>query len=99
MVAIISPPPIAKVRLSNYIPLIRGNKASQQHQSIERQSLEKFKDEIFKKLTIAEKQLNTQPEDDYPEYNPLPPKRTFIVKARIRYGGRTRPLPYPTDTE
>jgi hypothetical protein len=99
MVAIISPPPIAEVRPSNYIPLIRGNGASQQYQSMERQSLEKFKDEIFKKLTVAEKQLNTQPEDDYPEYSPLPPKRTFTVKARIRYGGRTQPLPYPIDTE
>jgi hypothetical protein len=27
-------------------------------------------------------------------YNPIPPKRTFTVKARLRFTGRSQPIPY-----
>jgi Arc/MetJ-type ribon-helix-helix transcriptional regulator len=27
-------------------------------------------------------------------YNPMPPKRTFTVKARLRFTGRSQPIPY-----
>jgi hypothetical protein len=35
--------------------------------------------------------------DDEFSYQSLPPKRSFTVKARIRFGGRMQPLPYDFD--
>jgi hypothetical protein len=32
-------------------------------------------------------------------YNPIPPKRTFTVKARLRFTGRSQPLPYPLNDD
>lgn len=32
------------------------------------------------------------------DYNPIPPKRSFIVQGRYEYRGRGTPLPYPDPT-
>jgi hypothetical protein len=37
------------------------------------------------------------PDDGEFSYQSPPPKRSFTVKARIRFGGRIPPLPYDFD--
>lgn len=68
-------------------------------QSLERRRLAEFTDKIWKTLTPSEQQL-TIPEDIQEiSYNPVPPKRTFTVRARYQFKGRIEPQPYQLDDE
>lgn len=98
MVAIFPSPPIS-IRPSEYTILIRESRISPKHTSRERQDLQNCQNEIIEKLTSIEKEISLTSDDEYPYYNDVPPKRTFTIKARFRFTGRTKPIPFITDDE
>lgn len=99
MVAIFPPTSMfTEPRYPTHSLLIQEN--SVPHQSAERKTLQEFQSQIVQRLTPSENQLNlTSEENDFADYRPIPPKRTFTAKARFKFTGRTKPLPYPSDSE
>jgi hypothetical protein len=66
------------------------------------QSSEDFSQAALALLAEHGRQQASAPELDDCEgitYNPIPPKRTFSVKARLRFTGRAQPLPYPLNDD
>jgi Arc/MetJ-type ribon-helix-helix transcriptional regulator len=60
-------------------------------------SSEDFSKAALALLTEHDRQQSpTEALDDREEisYNPIPAKRTFTVKARLRFTGRSQPIPY-----
>ena len=55
-------------------------------------ALEKIIDEFELKNTIEE--VEEEIDIDVHKLNHIPPKKTYQVKARFRYGGRGKPLPF-----
>lgn len=99
MVAIFPSPPPINMNRSEYTMLIRESRIAPQHKSKERQDLQACQHDIIDKLTSTEKEISLTSDDEYPYYNDVPPKRTFTVKARFRFTGRMKPLPFILDDE
>jgi hypothetical protein len=103
MVAIFPPKSfIEETRQTYYYPLIQENLTSLQYKSKEREKLQECQVVILQHLTPSEKQLDLTSENEDVEYedtgyNSVPAKRTFTVKARVRFTGRMNPLPYSFD--
>jgi hypothetical protein len=100
MTAIYNVSPIATVeirRQHNLLILERSPLA--RHQSRERQELQDKINNIWGNLTLTEKQLNQYSDDADIQYESVPPKRTFTVKARYRFTGRMKPQVYSLDDD
>jgi hypothetical protein len=66
------------------------------------QSSEDFSQAALALLAEHDRQQAPTAEPDDCEditYNSIPPKRTFTVKARLRFTGRAQPLPYPLNDD
>lgn len=96
MTTIYLPPPSAEIR--SHL-LVREQPTTPQFLSQERQKLVEVTEQIWKALTVSEKELDTLAEEEEIQYNPVPPKRTFTTKVRYQFRGRMKPQPYPLDDE
>lgn len=79
--------------------LVRETIVSQALQSIERRKLAEFTEEIWRTLTLSERQLATPANLQELDYKPVPPKRIFTVRGRYQFKGRIEPQPYQLDDE
>lgn len=93
-------PPSATQR-TRTIPelIVRETIVPPDFQSPERRKLAEFKDEIWRTLTLLERQLATSENNQERSYSPVPPKRTFTVRVRYQFKGRIEPQPYRLDDE
>jgi hypothetical protein len=99
MTAIHIPPTTTIEIRPSYNLLILERSAPAQHQSKERQELQETMNYIWKNLTPTEKQLNQYSDNVDIQYESVPPKRTFIVRARYRFTGRMKPQIYSLDDD
>jgi hypothetical protein len=79
--------------------LVREEIIPPNFQSLERRKLAEVTDEIWRTLTLSEQQLTTPEDVQEISYNPIPPKRTFTVRAKYQFKGRIEPQPYQLDDE
>ncbi len=98
MTTICSSPPTQGTTIGPKL-LVREAVISPTFQSPERRRLAEFTDRIWKTLTPSEQQLTKSEDIQEISYNPVPPKRTFTVRARYQFKGRIEPQPYQLDDE
>lgn len=95
----ICPRPPSQGKTSSLNLLVREPIISPNFQSLERQKIAEFTQEIWVKLTISGREIVNSENLKEIDYKPVPPKRTFTVRARYQFKGRIEPQPYQLEDE